>query len=262
MFFLKILVAINILTSNDVQLSIDTLLNVKAVIKCCSTDVSEVFTFFDFAENKGFDSLYNFVFPGFKPDFFVKIDKNDTLEFTYIDVSVSNLSIYFEDSFLVFSFRIVNPVNIEKLRFFCAVKDSSLNLYPGLNFLSDSQVIVIYFYAVGVGDSVVKIEKGEYSEVNLQELRFESRSVFAGKEKLYFTLRISGFGKIDIYIYNERGKLVKKLVEGLEIGGGIGYKFAWDCKDDRFQYVSPGIYILIVKINGRVKAKVPFVVLR
>ena len=60
MFFLKILVAINILTSNDVQLSIDTLLNVKAVIKCCSTDVSEVFTFFDFAENKGFDSLYNF----------------------------------------------------------------------------------------------------------------------------------------------------------------------------------------------------------
>ena len=64
------------------------------------------------------------------------------------------------------------------------------------------------------------------------------------------TVYLKNAGKLTLAIYNTKGRLVKKLVNGRYYNNGL-ITIHWDGKDERGKAVASGIYYAVAKINGR-----------
>ncbi len=61
---------------------------------------------------------------------------------------------------------------------------------------------------------------------------------------------IDNAGKVDLFIYNTKGKLVKKLIENKHFNPGSDYEKDWHGKNKHGKRVASGIYYYVLSVNG------------
>ena len=56
-------------------------------------------------------------------------------------------------------------------------------------------------------------------------------------------------GRVDLVIFDRTGKRVRELLRGERVGRGY-HSVDWDCKNDRGDVVTPGVYLYVLKLSG------------
>jgi len=106
-----------------------------------------------------------------------------------------------------------------------------------------------------------KIVEFEKQDVRLDELKVSPRVFGGGGGKTEITFTANQNGIVEIEVFNESGRLVRKLAKE-SVVENQSVSFSWDGKDDSGQVVGAGVHIIRVLVNNRLRKKVAVVVVK